>query len=249
MKRRNNKLLTLMLAGLLCAATAGTVAASLPVKASADTTAKSYELTKVFNSNNTSSTIAGKDGKTELTMGNGHSVEFNRNLAIQWFNAKDTPEYTTLKFTVTDQNGNYVTADDGTKLDGTQPANVAYTFTIDKFGTYEVAYEAYDSALALAPYSYVIHSVDTQSPTIRLENMVTTGKVGEAISLANYEVDDNLGKEGLSVFVSVIYPNGTVKAVNAKAFTAQVAGRYTVQYLVFDVEGNIAYASYEVVVS
>lgn len=104
MKRRNNKLLTLMLAGLLCVATAGTVAASLPVKASADTTAKSYELTKVFNSNNTSSTIAGKDGKTELTMGNGHSVEFNRNLAIQWFSAKDTPEYTTLKFTFKDIN-------------------------------------------------------------------------------------------------------------------------------------------------
>ena len=41
MKRTNNKLLTLMLAGVLCAATAGTVAATLPVKASADTTAKS----------------------------------------------------------------------------------------------------------------------------------------------------------------------------------------------------------------
>jgi hypothetical protein len=157
--------------------------------------------------------------------------------------------YTTLKFTIVDENGYFVTADDGTKLDGTQPANVAYTFTIDKFGTYEVAYEAYDSALALAPYSYVIHSVDTQSPTIRLTNMITTGKVGEAIQLATYEVDDNLGKEGLSVFVSVTQPNGTVKTVNGQAFTAQVAGRYTVQYLVFDVEGNVAYASYDVVVS
>ena len=104
MKRRNNKLLTLMLAGLLCAATAGTIAASRPVNASADTTAKSYELTKVFNSNNTTSTIKGNAGNTELTMSNGQSVEFNRNLAIKWFSAKDTPEYTTLKFTFKDVN-------------------------------------------------------------------------------------------------------------------------------------------------
>ena len=104
MKRKNNKLLTLMLAGVLCAATAGAVAATAPVNASADTSAKSYELTKIFNSNGTSATIAGKEGKTALTMANGQSVEFNRNLAIEWFTAKNTAAYTTLKFTFEDVN-------------------------------------------------------------------------------------------------------------------------------------------------
>ncbi len=111
MKRKNNTLLTLMLAGMLCAATAGTVAAARSVNASADTTAKSYELTKVFNSNGTTATITGKKvNETDetrvaaLTMNNNNSVEFNRNLAIKWFTAKDQASYTTMKFTFGDLN-------------------------------------------------------------------------------------------------------------------------------------------------
>ena len=104
MKRTNNKLLTLMLAGVLCAATAGTVAATLPVKASADTTAKSYTLTSIFNTNNTNSAIEAKDGKTALTMGDGQSVEFDRNLAIKWYAQKGVASFTTLKFTFDDVN-------------------------------------------------------------------------------------------------------------------------------------------------
>ena len=60
MKRKNNKLLTLMLAGVLCAATAGTVAAALPVKASADTTAKSVALSEVFKADEKSPDIKGE---------------------------------------------------------------------------------------------------------------------------------------------------------------------------------------------
>ncbi|MBO5736854.1 MAG: hypothetical protein J6S04_03490, partial [Clostridia bacterium] len=104
MKRKNNKLLTLMLAGMICAATAGTVAATLPVNASADTTAKSYSLTDVFKNNNTAASVTGKEGKTALTIGNGQSIEYDRNLAIQWFTAKDAAKYTTLKFTFADLN-------------------------------------------------------------------------------------------------------------------------------------------------
>ena len=111
MRRKNNKLLTLVLAGMLCTATAGTVAAARSVNASADTTAKSYELTKVFNSNGTTATITGKKvNETDeiriaaLTMNNNNSVEFNRNLAIKWFTAKDQASYTTMKFTFGDLN-------------------------------------------------------------------------------------------------------------------------------------------------
>ena len=103
MKRKNNKLLTLMLAGLICAATAGTVAATLPVNASADTTGKLYSLTDVFKNNNTAASVAGKDGKTALTIGNGQSIEYDRNLALQWFTAEGA-HYTTLGFKFEDLN-------------------------------------------------------------------------------------------------------------------------------------------------
>ena len=104
MKRKNNKLLTLMLAGVLCAATAGTVAATLPLDASADTTAQSYALNTVFNTNSTASAIAGKNGKTALTFGNEDSVEYDRNIAIKWFESKGVAKYMTLKFTFEDVN-------------------------------------------------------------------------------------------------------------------------------------------------
>ncbi|MBQ7949032.1 MAG: hypothetical protein IJ284_04640 [Clostridia bacterium] len=102
MKRNNKKLLTLMLAGMLCAATAGTVAVTQSVDASAAT--KTYELTKIFDKNDSNSTIAGDEGKTALTFGNGDSVEYNRNLAINWFAAKNDEKYMSLKFTFKDLN-------------------------------------------------------------------------------------------------------------------------------------------------
>lgn len=106
MKRKNNKLLTLMLAGVLCAATAGTVAAALPVKASADTTAKSVALSEVFKADENSPDIKGEKygeiNKTALTFDNEEAVRFNRNLAIKWFEGKGTAKYMTLKFTFKD---------------------------------------------------------------------------------------------------------------------------------------------------
>ena len=103
MKRKNNKLLTLMLAGVLCAATAGAVAATGSVNAGADVTAQTYSLTSVFKTANSTATVAGQEGKTALTMGNGQTVEFDRDLAIKWF-ANGTATYTTLGFTFDDVN-------------------------------------------------------------------------------------------------------------------------------------------------
>ena len=103
MKRNNKKLLTIMLAGMLCAATVGTVAAVAPVAVSA-AEAKSYDLTAIFNSNDAANVIKGEgEGearKTAFNLGNGDAVQYTRNLAIQWFTAKDTPNYTTVKFSL-----------------------------------------------------------------------------------------------------------------------------------------------------
>lgn len=103
MKRNNKKLLTIMLAGMLCAATVGTVAAIAPVNASA-VEPKTYDLTTIFDSNDSANVIKGEgEGearKTAFNLGNGDSVKYTRNLAIQWYTAKDAVNYTTIKFSL-----------------------------------------------------------------------------------------------------------------------------------------------------
>ena len=68
MKRKNNKLLTLMLAGMLCTATVGAVAATSSVDASAATSAKTYALSTVFetSASSTSKVKGNEDGKTDI---------------------------------------------------------------------------------------------------------------------------------------------------------------------------------------
>lgn len=104
MKRKNNKLLTLMLAGMLCTAAVGAVATTSSVDAAAATSAKKYALSTVFETGaaSTSSFKGNEAGKTELTLKNGGSIAFKNNLAIKWFTAKDTPEYMSLTFTFAD---------------------------------------------------------------------------------------------------------------------------------------------------
>lgn len=157
--------------------------------------------------------------------------------------------YTTLKFTLRDANGQFVKANDGTILNGEQSANVAYSFSILQYGTYEVEYVSKDSGGATALYSYVIHSVDTTAPTVQLTNLVKEGKVGDVIRLATPQISDDGGSEGLDVFVTITLPSGVIRRFQDEAFIASVAGVYTVQYLVTDIAGNMTIASYEITVS
>lgn len=105
MKRNNKKLLTIMLAGMLCSATIGTAAAIVPVNASA-ATAQSYALTDVFKGTGAEITAEGEgaDRKTTFKLDNGESVTYSRNLALQWFTAKNTPNYTSIAFSFKDYN-------------------------------------------------------------------------------------------------------------------------------------------------
>ena len=104
MNRKNNKLLTLMLAGMLCTATVGAVAATSSVDASAATSAKTYALSTVFetSASSTSKVKGNEDGKSVLTLANGGSIALKNNLAIKWFSAKDPPEYMSLAVTFAD---------------------------------------------------------------------------------------------------------------------------------------------------
>ncbi|MBE7080136.1 MAG: hypothetical protein E7371_02735 [Clostridiales bacterium] len=103
MKRNNKKLLTIMLAGMLCSATIGAAAAIAPVNASA-ATAQTYALTDIFKgAGEVTADGEGEARKTVFTLDNDESVTYSRNLAIEWF-TKDGAQYTTLSFSFKELN-------------------------------------------------------------------------------------------------------------------------------------------------
>ena len=142
--------------------------------------------------------------------------------------------------------GEYVRADDGTLLDGTQAMNKAYVYTITKLGTFDVVYEAKDSNGKGEEYGYAFQSVDTAPPTIELSNVVRKGNVGDKITVANYVISDNSGTDNIQTYVFVIASDGQIQRITGKTFDAKKAGNYTVQIFAMDVNGNIAIESYEV---
>lgn len=157
--------------------------------------------------------------------------------------------YTKLSFKVIDSNGNYITANDGTVLNGDQSCNVEYSYTIRSLGSFEVIYNAVDSGNTLAEYSYVIHSVDSTAPTITLINPVTSGNVGKTIEIASYSVSDDSGDDGIEVFITITDPNGVMQDMKDKSFKASFAGTYVIHYFVTDATGNVTLASYSITVS
>lgn len=107
MKRKNKKLLTLILAGSLCAAAVGAVATMGSVSAAA-ADAKTVELTQVFEGSASTVVSAKKVADTDtaetamFTLKNSESVSFKRNLAFKWFEDKDAVKYLNLDFTFAD---------------------------------------------------------------------------------------------------------------------------------------------------
>ena len=237
MKRKNNKLLTLMLAGVLCAATAGTVAAALPVKASADTTAKSYELSKVFNSNGTLASITDKDSKTALTMSDKQSVEFNRNLAIQWYNAigqenEGQAEYMTLKFTFGDLNF--------TEMDFTFDAIALHAAKDDiAVNTVKFISDGTTVSVKVLNGSQKSEDVVATATTITAENASFTLKLGAGSELGCYAVNLVVGSDSVQIgeFTNIgakYFSNGSVNGKDTQALvvtTTAATDKQTVLYV------------------
>ena len=108
MKRKSKNLLTLMLAGALCAATIGGATALAPVHA--DTTAEStYRLTQVFSYTGAtimSDKMNATDEKdtAKFTIQNAGYVEFNNDLAWKWYESKNSAKYLNFGFAFGDFN-------------------------------------------------------------------------------------------------------------------------------------------------
>ena len=112
MKRNSKKLLTLLLAGTLCAATIGGATTLIPAEAA---TAKTYLLTSIFKAGSDAKIGAEVIGSetaqtTKFTFVKSTSeapkyeVEFDNDLALKWFEGKNNAKYLNFTFAFADMN-------------------------------------------------------------------------------------------------------------------------------------------------
>jgi hypothetical protein len=142
----------------------------------------------------------------------------------------------------------FVEADDGTLLDGTQNPYIDYSITFDKLGTLILTYNAKDSANQVAEYTYTIKCIDSTAPEIQLKDIKDKGKLNSDIEVAKATVTDNV-TENIVAGITVKGPDARMVRLTGKTFYADLVGVYTVYYSAYDQAGNMALVSYEVVVS
>lgn len=149
--------------------------------------------------------------------------------------------------TVTDFDGNIVTATDGTVLDGADPGK-EYTVLLDKYGTYSFIYNAKDTSGRTYRYPIGVNVADDAAPVIRVEQAYDSKvKAGTKITLHAASVTDNVD-EDLTCSVFVKAPSGRIEMITADSFTPETAGEYTLTYFAMDSAGNIATLSYRITV-
>lgn len=132
----------------------------------------------------------------------------------------------------------------------------AYELVLDKYGSYEISYEAVDAGGNTLNYSYMLTSADMTAPEVEIVAPVTEGKVNGSVTVAEIIIRDNRDADpaDFTVFRSVETPQGQIYGLvgkdgeEYKSFTAKSQGVYTVRYLVIDRGGNTACASYAVVI-
>lgn len=157
--------------------------------------------------------------------------------------------YSSPTFSVSHPNGGYVTAEDGTVLNGKQDASVSYTFVLSDFGRYVVSYQAYDGTGNRLRYNYTISCADSVLPEISLSAYEVTAKVGE-ITIPEVTASDNItDKDDLEIVVTLLLPSGKMVRVENGVFTADKAGKYILFYSVFDEMGHFAQARCEITVT
>ena len=154
-------------------------------------------------------------------------------------------------FYVLGPNDEYVYSDNNVLLDGTQPLGVSYAVTFNGYGMYRAVYEYRDQFGNPAENVVVLYVNDRVAPTLTLEKgyddgTVVGGKVGEKMTVVGYTVDDNFGKDGVSVVVRVISPDNMLVSLDDMGFTATKKGEWKVVYYATDAEGNYSIVYYTV---
>ncbi len=153
-----------------------------------------------------------------------------------------------LKIKVVDSDGEVVTADDGTLLDGKADAAKEYTFTVTKYGNYRLTYTVSDQSMNSAFLPLLIVVADDVKPEVTITKKQITVPYLTALVFDNFTVSDNVTPtEDLKVTVVVYDKNFSVVSVGT-TFEAKYAGDYVVYVYCADAAGNSNYATFTLTV-
>lgn len=201
MKRNNKKLLTLILAGALCVSTVGGIAAMDGITPSAAEAGK-WELSDIFvkESKAEYSITSDENKDMQITLYNSSVIRTKRNLALKWFDGKDSAKYLNFKFALNDTNFQSVSF----KVETTSAVANADNKAINT-----VKFENTNGALSVCVF-------EGEEATNAATKYPVTDVVGKtlAISLTAGENDGEFGVE-LTVGDNAAISIGTFKNVGA----------------------------------
>lgn len=136
--------------------------------------------------------------------------------------------------TVKDEDGNFITAEDGTVLNEAI-ANKEYIVTLTKINRYNVLYKATDDAGQSKTNSKDVLIYDNVLPTLTLDKeLPPLVWMGTKVALPTYTVSDNGDISKVQVEVYYSDSVGTLKLVTNNEIVADKAGEYTVYFYLID---------------
>ncbi len=157
-----------------------------------------------------------------------------------------------MKLSVSGPNGAFLTAKDGTVLNGIL-CNQEYTITLKDIGNYVVSFKIESLSQKGGVYfwgekfQYIVSVKDTEAPTIKVNVKDRTSvKVGNTVKIPKATVTDNFS-ENLTVYIYVQTPEGKYITAKGNQFKAEQKGEYVVTFMAMDDYGNMTLKTYTVV--
>ena len=148
-------------------------------------------------------------------------------------------------YTISDENMEFLTAEDGTVFDGEQNDTYSeYTILIDRYMRGDLLCFVKDYSGRKEEGGYTFSVNDEEPPTIQLETDTNVYEVGDEVQIVTPIVSDDNSQTSYSA--GVIDPDGRIRIIKDNCFTADKAGTYTVIYYAFDETNNTSFAQYSI---
>lgn len=114
------------------------------------------------------------------------------------------------------------------------PADVTHEITLDRYGSYQIIYRYSDGGRTRS-VTYTIATIEKNPPQVKVPKLPTTAKVGEVVKLTVPTVSDDYTKN-VNVSVIIMAPNSNMIRASAgsPSFRAEMAGKYTVMFYIYD---------------
>ena len=150
--------------------------------------------------------------------------------------------------TVTDPLGEIV-RDVNDVLLSNVPADIVYTLKLEQYGNYHIRYTATDAAGRKTNRNLLYYVSDMELPTITVSGKYFQCKINEEVALPKMVVSDNVTPiEELMCYLMYKDPNGRTYLIEttrsgdtvSASFKFNQVGKWTITYLVYDNNFNVA---------